>query len=47
MFVDRRTMMRKAETVGILERMCLALELTTTQFETARARYEAVGDVAR
>lgn len=43
MFVDRRMMLRKAETVGILERMCQALELTATQYDTAKSRYESVG----
>jgi len=43
MFVDRQMMLKKAETVGILERMCQALELTATQYDTAKRRYESVG----
>jgi hypothetical protein len=43
MFVDQRMMLRKAETVGILERMCEALELTATQYDTAKTRYESAG----
>ncbi len=43
MFVDRRMTLRKAETVGILERMCQLLELTATQYDTAKSRYEGVG----
>jgi hypothetical protein len=34
---------RKAQLVAILERLCEALELTPTQFELAKQRYEAVG----
>jgi len=42
MYVDQ-IMMRKAELVGVLERMCQALELTDAQYETAKKRYEGVG----
>jgi L-ribulose-5-phosphate 4-epimerase len=35
--------MRNAELVGVLERLCQGLELTDSQFELAKARYEAVG----
>jgi hypothetical protein len=34
---------RKAQLVVVLERLCEALELTPTQFELAKQRYEAVG----
>ncbi len=43
MYIDRRLSLRKTETVGILERMCQSLELTATQYDTAKGRYEAVG----
>ena len=43
MFVDRQMMLKKAETVGVLERMCQALELTGTQSDLAKGRYESVG----
>ncbi len=42
MYLDRMKR-RKAELVGVLERMCQALELTDAQFETAKKRYEGVG----
>jgi len=35
--------LRKSQLTGLLERVCQTLELTDTQFETAEARYEAVG----
>jgi len=34
---------RKSQFIGILERICQALELTSTQYETAKSRYEAIG----
>jgi SMODS domain-containing protein len=34
---------RKAELLGVLEHLCQGLELTDTQFQTAKERYEAVG----
>jgi hypothetical protein len=43
MYADQRTIMRNAELVGVLERLCQGLELTDSQFELAKARYEAVG----
>jgi hypothetical protein len=36
-------LLRKAELLGVLERLCQGLELTDTQFQTAKERYEAVG----
>ncbi len=35
--------LKKAQIVGVLERICQELELTNAQFEIAKARYEAVG----
>jgi hypothetical protein len=35
--------LRKAQLTGILERICQGLELSQTQFESAKSRYEAVG----
>ena len=35
--------LRKSQLAGLLERMCQSLELSDTQFETAKTRYEAVG----
>jgi hypothetical protein len=35
---------RKARLVAVLERLCEALQLTPTQFELAKQRYEAVGE---
>jgi hypothetical protein len=43
MYADQRTIMRKAQLVGVLERLCQGLELTDSQFESAKARYDAVG----
>ncbi|MDF1552463.1 MAG: nucleotidyltransferase [Deferrisomatales bacterium] len=36
-------LLRKAQLAGMLERICQELELTETQFTTAKARYETVG----
>jgi hypothetical protein len=38
-----RLIARKVQLVGVLERLCEALELTPTQFELAKQRYEAAG----
>lgn len=43
MYPDHRMILRKAELVGVLERICQSLELTDTQYETAKERYEGVG----
>jgi len=43
MGIDRRILLKKVSIAGILERICQELELTATQFETARTRYEGVG----
>lgn len=43
MYADQRTIMRNAKLVSVLERLCQGLELTDSQFELAKARYEAVG----
>jgi hypothetical protein len=40
---EPRLVTRKAQLVGVLERLCEALELTAAQFELAKQRYEAVG----
>jgi hypothetical protein len=36
-------LLRKAELLGVLERLCQGLELSDSQFQTAKERYEAVG----
>lgn len=41
---DQRSSARKAQLVGILDRLCESLELTDAQFELAKKRYEGVGD---
>ena len=38
-----RRIARKSQLVGILERLCEALELSATQYEVAKKRYEGVG----
>ena len=43
MSVDTRMILRKAELIGVLERMCQSLELTDTQERLAQERYEAIG----
>ncbi|MBN8990650.1 MAG: nucleotidyltransferase [Rhizobiales bacterium] len=43
MYADQRTVMKNVQLVGVLERMCQALELTDSQFELAKSRYEGVG----
>lgn len=43
MDLSLQTISQKAQFIGILERICQALELTQTQFETAKSRYEAIG----
>jgi hypothetical protein len=43
MYTDQRTVMKNVQLVGILERMCQQLELTDSQFELAKSRYEGVG----
>lgn len=43
MYFDRRISLRKAELVGLLERICEALEPSPTQLERAKSSYEAVG----
>jgi hypothetical protein len=35
--------LRKIQTFGVLERICQRLELTETQFQTAKSRYESTG----
>lgn len=36
-------LLRRAELLGVLERLCQGLELSDSQFQTAKDRYEAVG----
>jgi hypothetical protein len=36
-------LLRKAQVVGILELVCQALELTASQYDLAKSRYESVG----
>ena len=36
-------LLRKAQVVGILELVCQALELTASQYDVAKSRYESVG----
>jgi hypothetical protein len=44
MNVDQRTIMKKAELVGVLEQLCQALELSDAQYQLAKRRYEGVGE---
>jgi hypothetical protein len=44
MYVDQRTIMKKAELVGVLEQLCQALELSDAQYQLAKRRYEGVGE---
>lgn len=44
MRIESPDVLKKTEVVGILERICRALELTASQHELAKSRYEAVGD---
>jgi hypothetical protein len=43
MYADQLTIMKNVQLVGVLERICQGLELTDSQFESAKGRYEAVG----
>jgi hypothetical protein len=43
MVTGEDVLVRKAELLGVLERLCQGLELSESQFETAKERYEAVG----
>jgi len=44
MFIDPRLLSRKAQLIGVLEHMCRSLELTDTQSEQARKRYQGAGE---
>lgn len=41
--VPVESVLKRAQIIGILERVCQELELTEAQFQLAKARYEAVG----
>lgn len=43
MLIGQNQIFRKAELLGVLERLCQGLELTQTQFESAKQHYDAVG----
>jgi hypothetical protein len=43
MLTEDRLLLRKAELLGVLERLCQDLELTDAQFQKAKERYEGVG----
>jgi hypothetical protein len=43
MVIGDDLLVRKAELLGVLERLCQGLELSDSQFQTAKDRYEAVG----
>lgn len=43
MLTDERLLLRKAELLGVLERLCQGLELSDAQVELAKERYEGVG----
>ena len=43
MVIGDDLLVRKAELLGVLERLCQGLELSDSQFRTAKERYEAVG----
>ena len=40
---EYRTLLRKADLVGVLERLCQSLELSDAQYRVAKDRYEGVG----
>lgn len=42
--IESADVLKKTGIVGILESICQALELTASQHESAKSRYEAVGD---
>jgi hypothetical protein len=44
MFIDPRLLAQKAQLIGVLEHMCQSLELTETQSEQARKRYQGAGE---
>lgn len=44
MSLDARMIMRKAELIRVLERICQSLELTETQERLAKERYGAIGE---
>jgi hypothetical protein len=44
MFIDPRLFAQKAQLIGVLEHMCLSLELTDTQSEQAHKRYQGAGE---
>lgn len=41
--IDTQTVLRKSQTIGLLEYVCQSLELTEAQFKAAEAKYRAVG----
>ena len=43
MVTGENLLLRKAELLGVLEHLCQGLELSDTQLQTAKERYEAVG----
>jgi hypothetical protein len=43
-YVDPRTLWRRSQLVSVIETVCETLELSPSQFEAAKSRYEAVGD---
>lgn len=43
MLIGEDLLVRKTELLGVLERLCQGLELTDSQFQSAKERYEAVG----
>jgi hypothetical protein len=43
MVIGEDLLVRKAELLGVLERLCQGLELSDSQLQTAKERYEAVG----
>jgi hypothetical protein len=43
-YVDTRTLLRRSQLVGVIETVCETLELSPSQFEVAKSRYEGVGD---
>lgn len=44
MYVDPRKELRHAELVGVLEVVCETLELSDSDYEVAKKRYEGVGE---
>jgi SMODS domain-containing protein len=43
-YLDPRPLLRRSQLVGVIEKVCVTLELSSSQYEDAKGRYEGVGD---